>query len=65
MGAWILVAAILLQGCASSRQPAVIAADRTISPLPDGRVAVSATWLQERYQLERALRLRIERCEAK
>lgn len=34
-----------------------------IDKLPDGRNAVSDVFLQERYQLERALRLRLERCE--
>lgn len=33
--------------------------------LPDGNYRVSGLWLDERYQLERGLRLQLERCEAK
>jgi hypothetical protein len=43
--------------------PEVISADRQIVHLPDGRYAVTETWLLERYELERTLRLQVERCE--
>jgi hypothetical protein len=58
-----ILAAMLLAGC-QSKPPAVITADRQIVHLPDGRYAVTETWLKERYQLERALRLQAEQCEA-
>lgn len=72
-GQWIRVAGILagltLTACATCppapETPRVLAADRRILPLPDGGYRVTETWLQERYQLERGLRLQLERCEAK
>ena len=64
LAALALIGLLTLAGCASPA-PAVISADRTITPLPDGRYAVTGTWLVERYELERALRLRIEQCEGK
>jgi hypothetical protein len=42
----------------------VLSADRQIVRENDGTYRVSDLWMQERYQLERALRLRLERCEA-
>jgi hypothetical protein len=42
---------------------AVITADREIIHEPTGRYSVTETWLMERYELERALRLRAEKCE--
>lgn len=41
----------------------IIPADRTIQALPDGRYAVSASLLLERYEIERGLRLALARCE--
>ncbi|WP_447978097.1 hypothetical protein [Candidatus Nitrospira bockiana] len=38
-------------------------ADREITALADGGYRVTASWLKERYELERTLRLRVERCE--
>lgn len=42
----------------------MLSGDRQIVQQADGHYTVSAVWLQERYQLERGLRLRLERCEA-
>jgi hypothetical protein len=69
VGIWILAAGLLglaLAGCQihfGPVAPEVISADRTIVHLPDGRYAVTETWLLERYELERTLRLQVERCE--
>ena len=57
-----ILAALILGGCAEG-MPAPISSDRTIVKLEDGGYRVTETFLQERYQLERALRLRLERCE--
>ena len=54
---------VALAGC-QGQAPLVITADREIVHMPDGKYAVTETWLMERYELERALRLRAERCEA-
>ena len=59
----ILAVLLILAGC-QSPAPVVITADRQIVHLPDGRYAVTETWLLERYEQERALRLRAEKCEA-
>lgn len=58
---WIL--GVLVLSCTPT--PAPLTADRTIVPAGDGRYLVTETWLMERYQLERSLRLRLERCEAR
>jgi hypothetical protein len=42
----------------------VLSGDRQIVREIDGGYRVTEVWMQERYQLERALRLRLERCEA-
>lgn len=42
----------------------VIPADKTIIPLKDDRYSVSAAFIQERYQLERTLRMELEKCHA-
>ena len=57
----LLLAAV---GCASTPETVVLSGDRQIVKREDGSYRVSAVWMQERYQLERALRLRLERCEA-
>ena len=54
---------LLLSGC-SGTAPLVLSADRQIVREPNGSYRVTDVWMQERYQLERALRLRLERCEA-
>lgn len=59
-----LVALISLSGCASQPELVVLSGDRQIVREADGSYRVSEVWMQERYQLERALRLRLERCEA-
>lgn len=41
----------------------VLSSDRQIAREADGSYHVSAVWLQERYQLERAMRLQLEQCE--
>ena len=53
----------LASGC-SAPEALVLSADRQIVHEPNGSYRVSDVWMQERYQLERALRLRLERCEA-
>jgi hypothetical protein len=66
----LLVLPILLASCTGSREPLVLSADRVVAEVPctqhaDGRChEVTPVWLQERYQLERALRLRLDQCEA-
>lgn len=62
---------ILAVSCSSSPNPAVISADRTVQETPCLQHAgparcyeVTETWMQERYQLERALRVRLEKMEA-
>ena len=56
---------LLLAGChRAAPEVVVLSADRQIVAEADGRYRVSDVWLQERYQLERVLRLRLERCEA-
>lgn len=52
----------LVVGCTPTS--VVLSGDRQIVHEADGSYHVSAVWMQERYQLERALRLRLERCEA-
>lgn len=54
----------MLAGCSSSPELTVLSGDRQIVQQADGHYTVSAVWMQERYQLERGLRLRLERCEA-
>ena len=53
----------LLTNCTSSPDLVVVSGDRQIVKQADGSYRVSDVWMQERYQLERALRLRVERCE--
>lgn len=53
-----------LANCTSSPKLVPLSGDRQIVHEADGSYHVSAVWMQERYQLERALRLRLERCEA-
>lgn len=60
----LLTTLLLLASCTSSLKVAVLSGDRQIVHEADGSYRVSEVWLQERYQLERALRLRLERCEA-
>ncbi len=50
--------------CAKTPATLVIPADRAIERQADGRYVVSAAWLQERFELERALQLALDRCEA-
>ncbi len=57
----ILAVVTLASGC-ETRRP-VLTADREITALADGGYRVTASWLKERYELERTLRLRVERCE--
>ena len=57
-----ILALLALAGCRAA-PPVVISADREIVHMPDGKYAVTETWLMERYELERALRLRAETCE--
>lgn len=54
----------MLAGCSRSPELTVLSGDRQVMHEADGSYRVSAVWLQERYQLERGLRLRLERCEA-
>lgn len=54
---------LLVSGCRAP-ELLVLSADRQIVREADGTYRVSDVWMQERYQLERALRLRLERCEA-
>src|SRR3990167_9195276 len=69
LSAWpacVIVGSILGLLLVAGRQgqaPLLITADREIVRLPDGRYAVTETWLMERYELERALRLRAEQCD--
>ncbi len=42
----------------------MLSADRQVVREADGSYRVSAVWMQERYQLERALRFHLERCDA-
>ena len=57
-----ILALLALAGC-QSKPLVVISADREIVHMPDGRYSVTDTWLMERYELERALRLRADKCE--
>lgn len=59
-----LLALLALAGCAGSPELVVLSGDRQIVRESDGSYHVSEVWLQERYQLDRSLRLRLERCEA-
>ncbi len=54
----------LLVSCRPDQTALVIPADRTVERQADGRYLVTAAWLQERYELERALQLALDRCEA-
>ena len=67
------VGGLLLCGCQHAPEMVVLSGDRTIALIPcahhpslitDHCLEVTDVWMQERYQLERALRLRLERCEA-
>ena len=66
----LLALPILLASCTGSREPLVLSADRVVTEGPCRQHAagrcheVTPLWLQERYQLERSLRLRLEHCEA-
>lgn len=66
----LLALPILLTSCAGSREPLVLSADRVVAEVPctqhaDGRCyEVTPLWLQERYQVERSLRVRLDQCEA-
>jgi len=60
-------------GCTSQPELVVLSSDRTVAEvscaqhpalITDRCFEVTEVWMQERYQLERALRLRLERCEA-
>lgn len=66
---WSLVTLALLALLPSCRatQPEllIIPADRTITRLADGGYRVTEAWLLERFELERGLRLQLERCEGK
>lgn len=53
-----------LGACQTDRLIDPLTADRAIVPQGEGRYLVTETWMHERYQLERSLRLRLERCEA-
>ena len=66
----VLLAAV---SCTSHPELVILSGDRTVIEAPcthhpslitDHCYEVSEVWMQERYQLERALRLRLERCEA-
>jgi len=54
----------MMPSCARTPATLVIPADRAIERQADGRYVVSAAWLQERFELERALQLHLDRCEA-
>lgn len=41
----------------------MLSGDRQVVRETDGSYRVSAVWMQERYQLERAMRLQLEQCE--
>ena len=59
-----ILALLVLAGCQGHPlPPVVITADREIVHMPDGKYEVTESWLMERYELERALRLRAETCE--
>lgn len=60
----LLTALALLTSCASSPDTVVLSGDRQVIKQAEDGWRVSDVWMQERYQLERALRLRLERCEA-
>lgn len=42
----------------------MLSGDRQVVREADGSYHVSAVWMQERYQLERALRLKLDQYEA-
>lgn len=54
----------LMVSCRPDQTALVIPADRTVERQADGRYLVTAAWLQERYELERALQLALDKCEA-
>lgn len=56
-----MAVAVALSAC-SQVQP--IQRSRIPEPLPDGRWAVTDGFLQEQYELERALRFHLEQCQA-
>ena len=58
-----LAASATASGC-SAPEALVLSADRQIVRESNGSYRVSDGWMQERYQLERALRLQLERCDA-
>jgi hypothetical protein len=63
------VAMMLLTAChrpVKTDLPALgsISADRRVTRQPDGTWTATDAWMQDRYMLERALRLRAERCDA-
>ncbi len=75
IGLWLGLGLVLLAavGCTSQPELVVLSGDRTVIEVPCAHhpslltphcFEVSEVWMQERYQLERALRLRLERCEA-
>jgi hypothetical protein len=55
---------LLLASCSRAPELVILSGDRAIVREADGAYRVSEVWLQERYQLERALRVRLEQCEA-
>ena len=72
IGRGLGLALLVAVGCTSQPELVVLSSDRTVvevscahhpSLITDHCYEVSAVWLQERYQLERVLRLRVERCE--
>lgn len=54
----------LLPSCRHDPGLLIIPADRTITRLADGGYRVTEAWLLERFELERGLRMQLERCEA-
>lgn len=59
----LIASALLLTSCASpAPQVRVISADRMIRTLPSGNYEVTPAWLKDRYEYERALKERMEKC---
>lgn len=58
------ICSLCLVSACSAPEALVLRADRQIVRESNGTYRVTDGWMQERYQLERALRLQLERCEA-
>jgi len=64
LAATLLLSALSLTSCASPRVT-VIPADRMIKPLPGGNYEVTPAWLKDRYEYERTMKERLEKCNAR